>query len=541
MRNFLNPGFFRFRLRRFVLLIGDSGAILARISGGSVVSHQLLNGALENNIASVAEMLRQAPAVPLVVLFDVLGQNYRRERIPVVNFFDRAKILSRRLEVSFPGAVFSGGLYLGPVADEARSAEYLLASIAPSPEISAWRKLLDSIENPIDDARLLPIESARLADRLIAHVSHNAGHVSDWHILITQHCTGGFRQIVAHQGRLAMTRMTPGLHDIGQPEEIAELLQREISATIDYITRLGFDRSVGLDAVVIGRADICAAALKAQLPVRRLSAFIPLEAEAIAKLSGTVDQSGHFADLLHIAWSGSALFATMPVLPAEKRKKRRAEVVQSWSTGLAIAASVVGMIYAGALALQLKSSHDVLQAAVVERENIQRDYDAQLRKLDEGPVPVSQMRDMIALHRQLELSQIDFNAAITTLDTALGDGHRLRSIRVQPAEMSEQFAPASGDPETNGAPAAGEAKPKAVKIMLVVDLDGFINVEQAIGEVEQLAERLRLAMPDMQVNIRRQPLNILPGDTLNVSADSKALSFPEGVRSAEIEMAGSLK
>lgn len=536
MFEFLNPYLFRPRLERFVLLIGDSGAILARITGGSVVSQHISSGTAEENIAEISRLLIQAPSVPVVVLFDVLAQAYRRDQIPVVNFLDRAKIVARRLETLFPGTEFRGGLRLGASPGGARSVEYLFGSVTQTLEINSWRKFLDLAANPLDGARLLPVESTSLLERLIAHVSKETGQVSQWHMLMSQHRTGGFRQIVVRKGQLVMTRMTPGAQDLSAPQEIASLLQREIAATIDYITRLGFDRAEGLDAVFIGREDICAAMRGAQLPVRRLSALNPAQAEAIAKLSGTLDSSGHYSDLLHATWGGGAWLSRMPVLPEEKRQKRLIEVGQRWGARLAIAASLAGLIYGAALSVEIKYLQEELSSVEALNAKAQQSYDAQITNLDSGPVAAEWMRNVIDVHYQLDLMHLDVSSSLTTLDGALGEGQKLRSITLQSLAPGEAISQRIATVETPVA--AGQAEKTAAdsSIVIVIDLDRFTDVELAVSEVESLAERLRLASPDMQVTIRRQPLQILPGDTLSMTSNSGGLSFPMGSRIAEIEM-----
>lgn len=538
MLTWLNPLLFRPRLARFVLLIGDAGAILARISGGAVISHSVLDGAPGDNLARAAGLLAASPAVPLVVLFDVLGQTYRRDRIPVVNFLDRAKIVARKLEVLYPGAEFRGGLRIGAAPGEARSIEYLFAAITPTPELDGWRRLLDTIDNPIDDARLLPVESAALTGRLIAHVAGKAGQVSSWHILVTQHRTGGFRQIIVHKGQLVMTRMTPGALDLGAPEQAGAILQREVGATLDYITRLGFERAEGLDAVFIGRADICEIVRKAQLPVRRLSAFDPAGAEAIAGLSGTQDASGHYADLLHAAWGGGTLLSAMSVLPQEKRKQRLIAVGQSWGARLGFAIAVLGLIYAGALTLELRSLQQELGVAYARQSEMQNRYDAKASILEAGPASIPLMRDMTSIHEQLTAAQPDFSAVFGIVDTAMGDGVQLRSVLAQAEIPAVEFSAATDEQETAAAP---EARAINGRLLLVIDLNAVSDVEQAVGEVERLADRLRAAMPDMQTTILRQPLQILPGDTLNITSTGRGLSFPPGHKIAEIEMTGRLQ
>ncbi len=526
-------------LKRFVLLIGDAGALIARLSGNSVESHTYMCGAIEDNIQQAKLALAEFPRLPVVILFDVLGQAYRRDRLPPVNMLDRPKIMARKLEALFPGTELKGGLRLGASEGEVRGFDYLFAAVTASPEVTPWQKMLEQIENPISDVRLLPVESVKLLQRLIGRANGGDSKPGQWNILISQHRTGGFRQIVTRDHRLAIARMTSGFVDIDSAGEIGSLLQHEIGATIDYITRLGFDRAEGLNAVFIGRSDIGAALKTAQLQVRKLTAFSPAEAGETAGISGARDDSGHFADLLHAAWGGSRFLPALSIWPLQKRQQRMQTVAQTWGTRALAAASLAGLVYGAALAWEIRGAEAEYLQAEARRGALQQAYDAEVSKLDTGPIPISRMRDIISIHRQLENGDVDLHPLYTALDTNMSKNVRLSSIKAEIITPPPVLAPAQSpgslpSPEPEAAPVEG-------KIILTLDLSPFRDAEQAVGEADRLAVALRKALPDMQITIIRQPLRILPADTFTVKPGDNVLAFTGESRVAEIELTGRLK
>ena len=526
-----------FPVRRFVLLIGDAGAMIALLSGDKVQDFQHLGGGVEENIRRAKLAFAEFPKLPVVVLFDVLGQAYRRDRLPPVNQLDRAKILARKLETLFPGTEFKGGLRLGAHSGELRGFEYLFAAVTASPEIAAWQKFLEEIVNPVSDVRLLPVESGKLLQKLAD--ANSSGNPGAWNILISQHRTGGFRQIITRDHRLVIARMTSGFVDIIAPAEIAALLQREISATIDYITRLGFDRTEGLNAVFIGRSDIGAFLANAQLPVRRLTALAPAEAAAVAGVSGAHDDSGHFADLLHAAWGGSRLLPALSVWSPRKRQQRLAALGQAWATRALAAASILGLIYGANLAWRIQGAEAVSIQAEEKRASLQRQYDADLSALDSAPDPIARVRDVLAIHQQLKAADVDFDRLNSALTSALSENVRLRSIAVKINAAKPELAPAQ---LADGLAVAQHAPPRVNgKISLTLDLSMFRNAEMAVGEANRFAASLRLALPDMRATIVRQPLAILPADTLTVKPGENVLAFSGEERVAEIELTGQLQ
>jgi hypothetical protein len=532
-----------FAVKRFVLLVGDAGAMVARISGASVEAHEFLDAAVGDNVRRAGQILAEFPKLPVVLLFDVLGQSYRRDRLPPVNMLDRPKILARKLESLFAGTELRGGLRLGPAEGDIRGFDYLFAAIAASSEIAQWQALLEQIENPVSDVRLLPVESVKLLQRLANKVNGDGNGAgvkpSHWTILISQHRTGGLRQIVTRDHRLAIARMTAGFVDIDSPGEIASLLQREIGGTIDYITRLGFDRAEGLDAYFIGRSDIGATLKNAQLPVRRLISFTPAEAQSVTGITGAHDESGHFADVLHAAWGGSRFVPALSIWPQKKRQQRMMTVGQKWGARAMAAASVAGLLYGADLTWEMQNAEAAYQQAEASRADLQQRYDAQVSKLDAGPISIARMRDIITLHAQLLAADVDLNQLYAAIDSSLSRDVKLQALDIEVEPPAISLAPSQ---EQAVAPSSSpEPPPVNAEIVLDLDLSSFRDAELAVGETDRMARALRDALPKMNIKIKRQPLHILPDDTMTVKPGENVLAFSGEDRVAKIVITGRLK
>jgi len=528
-----------FALKRFVLMIGDTGALIARLSGSRIVSHQFLTGTIEENIRQAKLALSEFPKYPVVMLYDVLGQTYRRDRLPPVSLLDRPKILARKLDSLFPGAELKGGMQLGRSTGEIRGFDYLFASIAASPEITEWQSVLSQIENPTCDIRLLPVESVKLLQQIMHAGNGKLSKPNPWNILITHHRTGGFRQIVTRDGGLAIARMTASSAAIESPAEIAGLLRREIGATIDYITRLGFDRTAGLDAIFIGRSDISAALKNVQLPVRKLTVYTPAEAESLAGISGARDDSGHFADLLHAAWGASRIIPALSVWALNLRQARSRVLGYVWGARALAAASLAAILYSANIYWEIQRTEAEYLQLESTRAALQQRYDEEVSKLDSGPMPIARMRDIIAIHAQLQNADIDLNSLYTVINSALSGNVRLHAldIEIDPPELA--LAPVQDPPLP--ADESAETPPVEVGIVLNLDLSSFRDAELAIAEADRMIQALRLALPGMKIKILRQPLRILPEETLTVKPGENVLTISGEDRIAKIELTGRLK
>jgi len=528
-----------FGVKRFVLLIGDVGALVVRLRGANIEAHYWLDGATGDIMQQARQILAEFPKYPVVMLFDVLGQTYRRDRLPPVNMLDRPKILGRKLESLFPGTELKGGLHLGPSEGEIRGFDYLFAAVTASPEIVRWLTLLEQIGNPTSDLRLLPVESVKLLQRLTQNGNDATGKSGQWNILISQHRTGGFRQIVTRDHRLAIARMTSSFSGIESPGEIANLLNREVGATIDYITRLGFDRAVGLDAIFIGRSDISETLKKAQLPVHRLVTYTPAEAQSMIGITGAHDDSGHFADLLHAAWGGSRLASALSVWPQKKRQARMTTLAQAWGTRAMVAASMLGTLYGAYLMWEIQTAEAAYIQAEAGRVSLQQRYDAEISKLDTGPISIARMRSISAIHDQLLAADVDLDRLYATIASTLSANAKLLAldIEIEPPEIA--LTPATEQPSEVGSPS--DPPPVKAEIVLSLDLSSYRDAELAVGETDRLARALSDALPKMHTKIKRQPLRILPEDTMIVKPGENVLAFSVEERIAKIEMTGRLK
>ena len=108
------------RSRRYVLIIGNAGAVLSYIVSGQVHARWSVSSADAESLRTIAEALNKRRGAPLTVLFDILEQSYRREAIPPVGVMDRSKVLKRRLTIAYPNFDIKAALALdekvGPMA-----------------------------------------------------------------------------------------------------------------------------------------------------------------------------------------------------------------------------------------------------------------------------------------------------------------------------------------------------------------------------------------------------------------------------------------
>src|SRR5690606_14211045 len=113
---------------------------------------------------------------PVSILYDVVEQHYRKETLPSVSSFDRAKVLKRRLDLAFPSYPIRGALELKgakiyqdkkAVRGEKKQPSYLFSAIPSSENLEKISAALLQSGVPVSRLSLLPVEGTSLVCKLI--------------------------------------------------------------------------------------------------------------------------------------------------------------------------------------------------------------------------------------------------------------------------------------------------------------------------------------------------------------------------------------
>jgi len=328
---------------RFVLAIGNEGGLLLNLAGGRIAGRWQIAGHDDAALATLAAPLAAAPKCSLVVVGDLLEQSYRKEAVPRLNRFDRAKVLKRRLERAFPGTPLKVALKLADDPEEPRSQNFLLVGVPPAADWDRWLGFLRSLENPVLALTLLPIEAAGMVTRLVRALMPAGRQPHSWAILISRQRTGGFRQIVVDQGELVLTRLTPSLAADAGPAGVAAEIRQELQATLGYMTRLGYRAGSSLDIVVLGDDELRARLDDGGPLPGQLAVVTAAEAAAILGVGAPGRADDVDGALLAAVWVGARRWPTLQLLPSDLRVRKAQRQALRWATA-GLTASALGLI-----------------------------------------------------------------------------------------------------------------------------------------------------------------------------------------------------
>ena len=524
LASFLTPA------RRYVMIIGNGGAVLSFISGGRIEKTWNITEIDEASLLVFHGALNKHRRVPLTVLVDLQEQSYRREAIPPVNMFDRPKVLKRRLGIAFPTSDIKAAVSLGEVVGQRGDLSYLFVALPASPEIETWISFIHNVANPISWLGLLPLESSSLAAALGEAQADEDRPRAEWTLLISRERTGGIRQIVVRRGKLAITRLTPPPPVGTGPEELAKTISLEITSTLTYLTRLGYSAGDRLDMIVIGPEGMRDVLESQQTPTRRTSLFTPAEAAKLLGLADLGDSSDDYGDLLHTVWAASKRKPALE-MSGQMLGRRRVQLVaaRKWVTGALAAAAVAFGVFSTDLILTLLELRQDNALARASESRLKRLADDLIVQIEVYPDRPKLMDSVLAHHDKLTLQSTIPVPVLAGISDSLGPSIRLKSLLWVAEDVR-------GGKKKRNVSAQVKVRKPGYKVDLAIDLSAFGDADQAIAETNALADRLRLRFAASEVIIVRPPLDILPTQTL-VGFDSEETSEQlDGALSADISI-----
>ncbi len=492
-------------LTRFVLKIGDEGAVLVKMTGKLIEDAWFVSADAEEGPEGIRQYLDADPRAPLYVLVDVLEQMYREDELPQVGPLDRAKVISRRLDMAFPNDEVRAAMLWKRKPPIGRS--FLFTAIPMTESMGKWRAFVESLSNPVPGFCLLPLESLDMVGHLTPPAQE--GH-TPWRAVITQEATGGFRHIIEHDDRMVVTRLTMKPAEDYNSEEIGKLIEREYRSTIGYVKRMGYDDRDPMDVVIMTTADVADYLRSVTLPNRSLTIIEPAEAGAHLGFSHAGVPGSPYADILHAAWLGQKKKPrlTLPS-PKLKHKVMLRQATQA-AVVAAVAASLASVAALGVNAVDLFVAEQEQVALDVDLQKTRYDLERTKRELAQFPRSPSDMRVVINTHDEHQNRLPHPVTVMASLQGSLGEA-RLLDMTIRANEPPRQQQQARGRQQQQR-----QALPKELgyRLQFKAEFPTIKEPERAVEAANQLGERVAQAFPGHTVNIARMPVAILPTQIL---------------------------
>ena len=483
-----------------VLLIGDEDIRIYDVAGKSVRLVEKIEWATPDFEYELLNIIKsKCKRKPIIMLYDMVEQHYRKDFIPKVSPLDKSSVLSRKIAVTFPNYQMRGAL---PVKDTRsreqkqadssaqKGAPYLFAAIPSSELISAMMRAIVQSGYPIGGLYLLPIESVSMVGRLLQKFPMGEAQSARWTLFMGQHSGGSLRQIVVRDGDLALTRMTPFASNTEDLQTWAKDLHQEYKATASYLSRLGFQSEEGINIIIIGDED----AISETEHLFGDNVYVSVvstegAAQAIGADLGFDYTGGNTADVLHAAWAAQKTSMAMPI---------KVRSISDANTPRRIAAALLAAMFCGFLYLAYEAVTQGSQYASVSSELRQTNEDyikaeADLNRLideqKELGVDIRRFRGAFAAHEALNDFTLRPFSILSATGAALGGDLTIDSVQLRHSDESKiDFFPLFGTPGSSSGARSNEDGPE-----VVANLDGTITIS--------FSERINIDVGNRTVNL----------------------------------------
>jgi len=273
--------------KKFILTIGDDGAILLYIEKGKI-KEQLFTTSLEET-GEFSELLEKNKKVPIYIYLDTMEQNYDIQTLPPVSRFALKNIINRKLDNK--SGDIQKAYKVGRNDQYRKDWLYLFISIANSSILFDWIKYIQDFPNRFKGVYLLPLETTKLISEL------GKEQKSRWKLFISHNKVGGFRQIILRDGRLLLTRLTQPLEN-QNPEIMAGNVEQETRNTIEYLKRFSLGDNESIDMYFIYSEKIKEVMDLEQFEIHNTFSFTPYEAAQRLGIADNIAEDEKYGDVL---------------------------------------------------------------------------------------------------------------------------------------------------------------------------------------------------------------------------------------------------
>ncbi len=495
--SFLSPN-------RTVLLVSDDALYIYTSGAGGVRLISSVPWGADDFEPDVARILvKDCKKRPVLILNDMVEQHYRKERVikKGVGLLDRSSMLERKLQFAFPNYPVRAAM---PLKEKIKKSETVAAAdvyiFAAIPNSEQFKKTLAAVNKSfvsISSVCLLPVESADLVKTLSDKLEADKPIKSKWAIFVSQHQSGGLRQIVTKDGEIALTRMTPMASMQDRPEEWASEVQTEFSATMSYVSRFGYQPEDGINVIIVG--DALASRSFQSLIEENYDCYALTPEEAAKKLGvslGRQDPEGQ-GNFLHIAWAGRKSKFTLPLkAPLINRVSQPRKVAMAASFLLFCSfAFYIFQVFSSLVKISTDSTD--LEDKKAKYSQVQLQLDKEIERKNELGIDIKLVQSSIKVHDVLESKRINALNLFKQVGKALGKDLRIDFIEVTTVKPQQTL------PGFEVFPIEGEQekKPVVYQANMRMSFPTTADLDQGNLEIQGLHDRLAEYMPGDDVDI----------------------------------------
>ncbi len=490
---------------RFVLMVGEEGAIFVHLKNHAAVARHFTPSVDAPETASIADIASRFPNVPILLVFDTLDQTYLTQTLPPVSALSVKKLMERRLNREFSKEYLKGALLRGRNTGPRKDWNFTMAAIERSGLVAQWLKLVLEWPNPCPGIYLLPMESASVINQLNTLFNPNAdGDI--WPLLVSYNKVSGLRQVACHNGELVLTRLGHLTMD-STAETIAGTIEQEVIGTKEYLRRLVAEEDQDVDVYIIAPEEVRRAIDPTRLSVRRVYLMTPHEVATALKLQNATQSGDRFGDAAMAAAIGLQPKFILPIVTPEL--KHLQQLYQAFTLQKILAGILaLGMLFMAASSLwnafNFYQDSNKLEITRTQQQTSLKDLQA---KAAEAPDNIDKIINVMTLYQKLLADSYNAEPLLARISELLPSMLRAKDVSWQ-MDKNGATGNTSAPAKTPGpAPTNAPGNDARVTVQLTLVLPGTLAQDKKM--LQQITidtlNGLKGALPEYDISYTSLP------------------------------------
>lgn len=478
---------------KFVLFVGDEGAILVHLKDNEVLSRQFVPDASGPNLDELKQTLAKDSKARVMMVVDNMDQSYIQQTLPPVSSMSVNKLIKRRLDRDFGKDDIKGAVMLGREKAGRKDWNFIMIALERSPQLSLWLEFVGELPNRFKGIHLISVEAENIVKYLETGLGiPKEGTGAEWKFFVSHNKVGGFRQVILRNGRIIFTRLAQPLAD-ANTEVIAGSIEQEMLSTIEYMKRLSYNPATGLDIYIVASTGIKEAIDTTKFHATSTHVLSPYEMAQFFGIEGGTQPSDQFGDVVLAAIIGCSRKYVL-TLNSPQYKKIDGYYDLALYQRVFAAITFLGLVgYTGYTAVDIFMLDSAI-ADLERKKNTEQNTLTALRKeIERRDLDVEKATDLIDLYKQISQETITPLSFMDKIRPLIADPVSLKSVDWTLADPSKGMVitpPPMADPAT-GAPVAPVPAPNLPKgayqmqAVLTFELPSVASNEKARLAIEK--------------------------------------------------------
>lgn len=461
----------------------------------------------EAGLQALANYLALDKHVPILLLIDLIEEDFQRESIPHVIGSMRNNLIERRLQQLYRDTPFRHASFQGRQKTGRKDDQMLFNALTNATFLKPWLDAILATQVPLEGIYSASLLSAQLFAKL---------HLGKEPVLLTTHQSSGLRQNYFQDGYLRLSRLIQITEK--DPDKVAQLAIDEITKTKLFLANIRLlQRGQPLNVVVLDQPETLNS-LQKLIPGSETSDYRFINSDEARYLFGQrSDPDNNVLDTLIL----TQLASNKPTSHYKITGQSHAFLL--WKTritlyALSATAIAAGLIWSGSNTIDaIDAGWQLRQLHLDTANNVQR-YQAIINNMPKTLVNPQDMQSAVNLHELIQQHHSSPKPLINIISQVM---NRLPQLKLD--ELSWEVSDTLDTGATNVAPVAepGVAIPISAGLIgipvqpsEVVVLKGEVlpfskNYRSAINSVNQLSTEL-MRYKGIQVDIIRMPIDTRP-------------------------------